>query len=200
MSDCYNPGQLLHVAKLLRTPPKWMILGGPSTANEAQTAVVTWPNVRVIGVEPNPRCREWQRANGWPKTARLIAGLLSDVPEYTPFYPVAGPSGGTVIAHDPDAPAIDVAAFTIDQLDDLYGPLEDVLLWLDVEGSEVPALRGAKNLLASGRVLAVSVEVCERTPRATDEVASILTAAGLVGPTRWASSPPAYHDDLWVRP
>lgn len=199
MNDVYNPGQLLQVAKLLKTPPKWMVLGGPSNANEAQTAVSTWPAVRVLGVEPNEDHATWQLDNGWPRGHPLLPAALTDADGLVVFHPIEGTSGGTLLDLPTELAPRTVTGVTLDTLDREYGPFEDVLLWLDVEGSEAATLRGASGLLASGRVLAVSVEVCDRTPRVTDEIASILTAAGLVGPTRWASSPPAYHDELWVR-
>ena len=46
----------------------------------------------------------------------------------------------------------------LDIVDELCGFPEDVFLWMDIEGSELLALKGAENLLASGRVKGVYLE------------------------------------------
>lgn len=50
-------------------------------------------------------------------------------------------------------------AVTIDQIDDWAQQPEDIILWLDIEGSELKALLGAQRLLTSKRVLAINTEV-----------------------------------------
>src|SRR5687767_10434949 len=82
----YSPENLLQVVPFLKEPPKWLLLGGPADAKEAQTARELWPGVRVVGVEPNPAAVEWQRANGWPEDAPLVtAALWSSVGQVVPL-------------------------------------------------------------------------------------------------------------------
>lgn len=52
----------------------------------------------------------------------------------------------------------EVAVWTLDGFDWRMGCLDRILLWLDVEGSELPALRSGSRLLASGRVRWINLE------------------------------------------
>lgn len=174
----YSPGQFLVVYPFLPAEPKWLILGGPASANEAQTARLKWPGVRVIGIEPNPEAVEWQVANGWLADAPLLPFALSDrTGETLDMVYASGQLNNARL----DKAAVDgnrtnteaiyrnVETITLDDLNDRYGPFEDAVLWIDVECSEYKALCGAKELLASGRVVLIDVEEmtdsCEDTPK-----------------------------------
>lgn len=52
-----------------------------------------------------------------------------------------------------------VECWTLDKFDEEAGKAEDIILWMDIEGSELKALVGADALLSSGRVLAINLEV-----------------------------------------
>jgi hypothetical protein len=47
---------------------------------------------------------------------------------------------------------------TWDSLDQLHGPFANALMWLSVDGAELPALLGAEALFRRGAVQAVNVE------------------------------------------
>jgi FkbM family methyltransferase len=55
-----------------------------------------------------------------------------------------------------------VETWTLDQFDRWAGWQERVLLWMDIEGSELEALQGGEELLESGRVRWINLE--ERRP------------------------------------
>ncbi|QDU76874.1 hypothetical protein Pan97_39310 [Bremerella volcania] len=51
-----------------------------------------------------------------------------------------------------------VEVWTLDRFDVNMGEQERILLWLDIEGSELSALRSGRRLLASGRVRWINLE------------------------------------------
>lgn len=194
----YSPGQLRHVARFLTSAPKWLVLGGPSCGMEAQLAVQMWPGIRILAVEPSGLMIMWQRSHQFPAGGTLLYGALSDAAGEVSFVPCDGPSGGWM-ADDEVPDAITVSAFTLDDLDATHGPFDDAVLWLDIEGSELKALQGAAALLASGRVLLINVEVCDRTPDATASITALLTAAGYRMADAWNNNSGAHHDEVWTR-
>jgi FkbM family methyltransferase len=52
-----------------------------------------------------------------------------------------------------------VEMWTLDEFDEFFMFPEDIILWMDIEGSELRALQGADRLLSSGRVTAINLEV-----------------------------------------
>lgn len=193
----YSPGQLKHLERFVRAKPRWLVLGGPSCATEAQTASRLWPGLRVLGVEPNERMIEWQRRRGFP--GELLHGALSDASGRVPFFNVQGAAGGFVVPDSGVPTSVMVPAFTLDELETRYGPFEDAVLWLDIEGSELAALRGATDLLTSGRVQILNLEFCDRNPEDGAAVASILAANGYRLADVWNQNSGAHHDEVWVR-
>lgn len=173
----YSPGQFEQVIPHLPREPKWLILGGPADANEAQTARTKWPDIKVIGVEPNPEARDWQLSNGWPENSFLLPYALSDKNGFTEMvYAVGGLRNARIdtVALElnrikPEATFLTVPTITLDMLESAHGPFEDAILWLDIECSEYPALLGGAKLLASGRVLLLNIEEmidsCPDTPK-----------------------------------
>src|SRR5207244_11987481 len=75
----------------------------------------------------------------------------------------------------------DALPISWDRLDGMCGPFDRAVLWLDVEGSELRALRGAARLLARGAVDLVNVEVIDRggDRAALEAVSELLRGAGL---------------------
>lgn len=200
-SVVYNPAQLKQVIRWLPSAPKWLLLGGPSNADEAQTAAGLWPEVRVLACEPSERLRRWQETWGFPRPPQgvLLPHALSDVVSSAVFWPVDGPSGGAMVEQPGISLApVKVLTTTLDQLEHERGPFVDALLWLDIEGHELPALRGGAELLRSGRVLLINVEVCDRTPENTTAISKLLTACGYALRDHWNNSGP-YHDEVWTR-
>lgn len=192
----YRPGQLRRISPCLPQRPAWLLLGGPADGNEAQTAVQQWPGVRVVGVDPNPAVVAFQRLSGWPEGAVLVeAALWKEVGRV----PVAG-LGGTDLRHASvnrqDGQA--VTATTWAALDRQHGPFHDALLWMDIEGAELEALRGAVPLLARGAILAVNVEMEARRSHKNKQIGPLLGRHGLVPVKDW-NHHASGHDRLFVR-
>lgn len=200
--DAYSPGNLANVVPFLERPPAWLLLGGPADAWEAQAARELWPEVKVIGVEPNMQAVDWQLRHGWPKKATLLWGALSD-------------RDGEVVtvSHDPASMRSShtepegtaetrvterVPAFTWDALDRVHGPFSDALLWMDIEGWELEAVQGAAGLLARGAFVLVNVEMQARVREKNVELDRMLTGAGYRAVYEWNASP-ACWDRVYVK-
>jgi hypothetical protein len=57
-----------------------------------------------------------------------------------------------------------VEAITLDQADQIFGCQNDILLWMDIEGAELMALKSAPKLMQSKRVKYINLEVRENPP------------------------------------
>lgn len=145
---------------------EWFVIGGLGRDNEAQFVSSKWPKVRVLGVEPNPLIAQMQRTGKnlhytderFP--GRVIEAALWSEDNLKLTFEVPGPNGtdetrGSVCRpHDsPDLgwwkprTMLEVPSRTLDSLSEEYGPFRNVVLWLDIEYAEIPALRGASKVL-----------------------------------------------------
>lgn len=106
------------------------------------------PNGRVIAVEPTPhniwaaRCN--LADNQQDGVVELVHAAASDVPGTLRFVP--GLNGHVTTS---GAVGIDVPAITVDQLATRVGPPH--VVFIDVEGFEIQAVRGAREVLRSAR-------------------------------------------------
>jgi len=66
-----------------------------------------------------------------------------------------------------------VPAITLDDLDKSFTKPKNILLWMDIEGAELLAIKGGKNLLKSGRVKWINLEAREPKIAKRDGVVSI---------------------------
>lgn len=160
----YSPGQLGNIYNAVHQyePFKWFLLGGPANANEAQTALRRWPGVKVVGVEPNPDAIAFQLSHGWPGGHPLINRAL-----WGSIRQIHVADTGSTLVHARAAFGGDLSrgiwqTTTWDELDKQYGPFEDALLWMDIEGSELEALQGALGLLNRKAILAANIELLSR--------------------------------------
>jgi hypothetical protein len=163
-----------------------------------------FPECLIIGAEASWARFDALKKYGYPGI--LLGKAVSDV-------------DGVVVGHQchPDGRAdfwlhggeIDEGAFvkeevesiTIDMMESVYGPFRgNVVLWLDIEGSELSALKGAVNLLNSGRVVGLAVEV-RREPMSPgsctkDEIVDFLKGFGYQShPDNTPLVPPQMMDD-----
>jgi FkbM family methyltransferase len=206
MVEYYGAGQLRSVLPFLPAGwrPAWLLLGGPADGNEALTAREEWPGCRVLGVEPNPEAYEWQLANGWPRTEPLVNMALSDGRGRR--VDISAPHGhlrsGTLeedaIRGREGENVVTVSTTTLDRMNEVHGPFRDALLWLDVEGWELEACRGARKLFARGAVRAVNVEVQARRAEKNAELEALLARHGFVKRGRWNHSD-SCEDRVYVR-
>lgn len=198
MPNVYNPGQFKIVHRFLPKwceRPEWLILGGPSCGDEAQTAAMIYPWIKVIACEPSRHHYQWQKSNMFPRSGKLLPVALMDYVGDVSFHTLGEnePSGGSV---KPDCPT--VPCTTLDTLDTNHGPFDKAVLWLDIEGSELAALKGGRALLSSGRVGLINLEVCDRDPVNTIQIAKLLGEYGYYLTDEWNNRPGAHRDQIWT--
>lgn len=199
----YNPGQFRSVLPFIVEPPTALVLAGPADGNEAQIAVELWPSLIVVGIEPYPPAREYQLRKRWPGE-NLLPAALSDScgTERLYLHPDAQTQGrASRLRHDFGAGFIDVPTITLDEIDrrHLAEIRRGVFLWLDIEGAELRALRGATQLLESGKVSYVNVEALDRCVEENAEIDRILTDAGLSCVGEWNVQPGLVRDKFYRR-
>jgi FkbM family methyltransferase len=157
----WKHGRKLLAAAWKQLDPAWLIDCGPGPLlpGEARRAKNRWPDIQVLGIEPSPAHSQIQFESGYP--GRLISCAVSDKDgDLIDFYPSTKwmsmyPSKEKRFRTAP----ITVPTVTIDSLDQRYGPFSDVIIWADIQGAELSMLEGASNLLQSGRVIAINLEV-----------------------------------------
>lgn len=156
-----------------------------SGANIGQTVAYTGsicPRARILAYEPGETARQWLtecvEANGLSSRVHVIAKGLSDRSGQASLR-LSGPahshgswnslvedSAGSIALSTLDAEAADNNLDTVD-------------FWkIDVEGGEWETLRGARQLLASGRIRAIYVETSRENLAA---VSGFLTESGFSG-------------------
>jgi hypothetical protein len=69
-----------------------------------------------------------------------------------------------------------ISCITLDQFDELMGFPEDIFLWMDIEGAELEAFKGADRLLSSGRLKWVDCEVDDAKRRKNSPLWSDITS------------------------
>ena len=186
----YAENQIQRVFPWIHKAPKWFILGGPADANEAQCIRERYPTIKVIAFEPLMQNVEWQRSNGFPADGVLLPYALGDT------------AGTAMLSIDPDERnghrcasiasdhsrafgQVEVKVTTLDEADRTYGPFEEAFLWLDIEGSELSAIRGASTLLKEGRVNWVNIEANSRTSGITTKIHRVLRSYGFGVVSDW---------------
>lgn len=143
------------VAEYITTPPDALYDLGVGPKTEWQTLGEIFPAMQLHGCEPDP-----------VRFAKLVGKFPGKL------HPVAiGNGDGTVRLHvdsDGKRPAsvftpglsrvVTVPLWSLDQFDAVSGRPSRVLLWMDIEGAELDAIRGGAKLLRSGRVKWINLE------------------------------------------
>jgi hypothetical protein len=113
--------------------------------------------VRILGLEPfGPRYRAC--LPDYPGDLLPLAAWSEDTP-VLPFFESERSNLWGLFA-PADVPVAEVVAGrSLDSLDRELGPFSQVVIWADIEGSELRMLQGAVSLLESGRVLGLNLEV-----------------------------------------
>jgi FkbM family methyltransferase len=136
--------------------PLWLVDVGVGGGREAHDLVALWPELRVVGLEPSPELYEASR-EGYP--GKLLPwGAWGHAREHRLRHP-GDPRSGSVYLPLPGGPEV-VTLRPLDELIPHVGTApRSVVLWADVEGAELEALRGAWELLRSGAVAVLNLEV-----------------------------------------
>jgi FkbM family methyltransferase len=161
-------------------------LGVGYVESEAWVVREIYPNCLIVGAEASWARYKAIKSYGYPGI--LIGNVVGEIDGVVKGY-VPHENGRAdfwLYGGEIDEGAFvegQVESVTIDQIEQTYGPFEgNVLLWMDIEGSELAALKGASGLLSSGKVVGLSVEV-RREPMSPgsctrDEIVDFLRGFG----------------------
>ena len=163
MIEPHLPGQAKHhVIPFLKFTPRWFIDCGPGSGAEAEEIREKWPEVSILGLDPSPIGFEAAsilfpadensrllNVGVWEHDCRLALRKPDDLLHST-FRELPGKT-------------VEVTARSLDSLDKEFGPFDNALLWIDIEGSEERALLGAKELMERGAIKAINIEVNSTT-------------------------------------
>jgi FkbM family methyltransferase len=130
---------------------------GVGPKSEWDTLARHYPDMKIVGCEPSPDMRNLVIERGF--TGELFPVAIDETAGSRSFtiHP-SMPMASGFIREFANAQRITVETWTLDQFDEAAGFAEDILLWMDIEGMELPALRGGKRLLESGRVKWINLE------------------------------------------
>lgn len=187
----------------LKREPRWLLLGGPADGNEAQTARELWPDVRVVGVEPNPDAVAFQLANGWPRNCPLVMAALSNVAgghEVVMVNTTGTPRHARgVIEGDDLERSWRAPATTWDAAEAAFGPFTGgAVMWLDLDGAELSALQGSVGLFRHRAVDVVNVEMQDVFRDRNEMIEGIMGWHGFRAVHEWNASATC-RDRVYVR-
>lgn len=185
-------------SKKLRLPSGRSLM----TNREAVRVASTWPGIRIIGFEPN---------------IDLFVERLVDYPgELYPWglwcescfkmMTITPNDGNSSILPFEDKnhtyQQSPIACTTLDCIDREMQLSDDIFIWMDIEGAELEALKGGSQLLSSGRVKWIAVEVEHKSRRtgapSEDDISDYLSTYGFV-PKRHYEYSKYTHNVLYVK-
>lgn len=172
-----NAYSINNVLEAITNTPKTLYnIGiGHSPHCEAEQFKKAYPEINIYGVEPQSRVYDTRRnlypgkiynIGIWGKPGIKEINLTNDL----------GNSSILELNKDlKDNKKIcvigkeKIICITLNNFDDLCNNPEDIFLWMDIEGAEFEALKGAKKLLKSKRVKYIDLEISKLKRRHGDE-------------------------------
>jgi FkbM family methyltransferase len=189
----YNRDLLMLMSRLLR-PGMTFIDGGANIGEVTLFAAKrVGPTGRVISFEPLPRLAELCRANVKMNNFKFVSVEdlgLSDRPDRLPLYVAAAPDSdgsyndGQGSLYRSDIRGVPTQTITVTTIDEyLTGSSIDRVdgIKLDIEGAELPALRGASRILDQCRpwlLIEIGRGTCEAAGYQSDDVFDFLSGYG----------------------
>ena len=170
-----NAYSIENVLSLIAKPPKTLYnIGiGHLPHCEAKQFKDKYPNINIFGVEPQSKV--FSTRNEYPGKKYNI-GIWSTAGIKTlNLTKDLGNSSILNLNNDlPDNKKINIIGeekiicITLNNFDDLCNNPEDIFIWMDIEGAEFEALKGAKKLLKSKRVKYIDLEISKQDRRHKD--------------------------------
>jgi len=193
----YSPNQAKVLFDLWPRGVEWVIIGGPGTGNESFTIHKRFPRLNYVLFEPNKRMRDFHINMKFP--GEIYPYALSDIDGESVLQIPKGRDLGSSIRGSMDASVCEeviVKTKTLDTLSRELGLFTNVVLWIDIEHSELKCLSGAKKLLESGHILLVNLEGYLST---YNPIVELLGQYGLYEVKRWNSMSPYRYDFIFKK-
>ena len=145
------------ICRFIRGEPDAMYDIGVGPKTEWQTLPKKYPDMRVFGCEPHPLQYERLLKAGFP--GPLAAVAISEHEGPATLYDVEGDEKcASLLPLARSTRQFPIQVWSLDRFDENMGRPGRILLWMDIEGSELSALRSGPRLLASGRVRWINIE------------------------------------------
>lgn len=149
------------ISKYIRNVPGSLYDLGVGPKTEWRTLKTIYPRLDVFGCEPQADIYRKLEPKFKQIGGKLLNLAIADTPKIELFKVDGNPLTVSAFTHDKPRQSILVDAVTLDQFDAMCGKRGRVILWMDIEGYELRALRTGMELLKSGRVRWINLE--ERT-------------------------------------
>ncbi len=145
------------IAKFIRGAPLALYDIGVGLKSEWRTLRKLYPQLKVFGCEPHPATYQSLLRDGFPGTLAKVA--IGEEAGQATLFDIAGDAKRASLLPLGDSERqIPTDVWTLDRFDREMGRQDRILLWMDIEGSELAALRGGTELLDSGRVRWINLE------------------------------------------
>lgn len=160
------------ICQFIYTPPNAMYDIGVGPKSEWKVLSGHYPSMRLYGCEPHPVMYESLKKS-FPGS--LCQKAVSNCGQTAVLHMPLDSSNlkrsmrGSLHRLKTTEEEIPVEVITLDQFDVWAGQPDRILLWMDIEGSELDALKSGPMLLASGRVKWINLEERKGTEEELDE-------------------------------
>lgn len=153
--DARVPEQALLARLMPNGPPLTMYDIGVGAFSEYETYKTLFPDMTLYGCEPH--LEEYQGLLPHFK-GQLWNIAISNITGSRPIFKSKLGQGGSSFYGHGISVTQEVETWTLDQFDKACGCPEKILLWMDIEDSELDALQSGINLLKSGRIEWINLE------------------------------------------
>ena len=145
------------IAKFIRGAPRALYDIGVGPKSEWRTLRKRYPKLKVFGCEPHPATYQSLLRGGFPG-ALLNVAIGEAEGTATLFDSADDAKRASLLPLAESERQIPTEVWTLDRFDREMGQQDRILLWMDIEGTELAALRGGTKLLDSGRVRWINLE------------------------------------------
>jgi FkbM family methyltransferase len=147
------------IAKWIKVAPQTMYDIGVGPKSEYLELAKVYPKMKIYGCEPHPVLYQaLQKKFRWPLLEVAIGSARSATLHAASNDIKVSSLHKASYANQ----QFDVEVMTLDEFDRNFSCPDGILLWMDIEGSELDALQSGPELLRSGRVRWLNLE--ERMP------------------------------------
>ena len=115
-----------------------------------------WPDIPIIGLEPHPK-RFSKCATGYPGT--LLNAAVGETDCTVTMQHIDGMLVNFPRSHQRAGSTIEMNCRSVDSLNKEYGPFHNAFIWADIEGAELLMLKGAQEMLKTGKIVGLYLEV-----------------------------------------